>query len=165
MRSTERLELFKYPLYIPQVVHQVRQNDKVERLLEFGKVVSVCMDEFKLRIMFLCPADHIFGEIDPHSAGGLQRGEQMTLSAAYLEDFLIRADVKTIDLLQAAVIPVAQALPGIQFAGNGVPMGNAGLLIGVGGGVKKRNRLHRCLILRGEGWIEKVAYSSAPMLY
>src|SRR5215207_7621724 len=165
MRSTERLELLKHPLYIPQVVHQVRQNDEVERLLELRKIVSVRVDECKLRIMFLRPADHFFGEIDSHSAGGFQRGEQMSLAAAYLEDFLIRADMKTIDLLQAQVIPVAQALPGIHLAGNGVPMGNAGLLIGIGGGVKKRNRLHRCLILRGEGWIEKVAYCAVPMLY
>ena len=80
----------------------------------------------------------------------------MPFGAAQLEDVLIWADVKAIDLMQALVIPVSHALPGISFASDGIPMGNAGLLIGVGCGIQKRNRLHRCLILRGEGWIEKV---------
>ena len=139
MRSTERLELFKNPLYIPEVVHQVRQNDEVERLFERRKVVSIRVDEFKLRIVFLRPADHFFREIDSHSAGGLQGGEQMSLAAAYLEDILMRADVKTIDLLQAEVIPVAQALPGIQFVGKAFRLAMRAV-VGLAGR-SKRNRL------------------------
>ena len=68
----------------------------------------------------------------------------------------MRADVKAVDFLQAAVVPAAHALPSISFAGNFIPVSDPGLLVGLRRGIKKRCRVHRCLILRGEGRIEKV---------
>src|SRR5918995_380503 len=117
MRGAKRFELFENSLYIPEVIYQVRQNNDVELFMELGK-------------------------IDPYSAGGLQRGQQMPFGAAYLEHSLIWAHMKTIDFMQAAVIPATHALPRISFAGNRIPMGDTGLLIGVGGRIWKRKSLH-----------------------
>ena len=69
--------------------------------------------------------------------------------------------MKTVDFVQALVVPAAHPLPGVSFAGNCIPVSDPRLLISLGSGVKKRCRFHRCLILRGEGRIEKVTSSRA----
>jgi hypothetical protein len=75
VRCAKRLELFEDALYIPEIVHQVRQNDDVKLFVELRKVMRVRLEECKLRIFLLCAADHFLREIDAHTAGRLQRSE------------------------------------------------------------------------------------------
>src|SRR6266542_2808779 len=72
----------------------------------------------------------------------------------------IRANVETENFLKTAMIPDTHSAPGIVFAGDGIPMGYAVLLVGDGGWVGERSRFHSCMILRGEGRIEKPYHPS-----
>ena len=53
------------------------------------------------------------------------------------------------------MIPLSHAAPGIAFAGDCIPVSDAGLLIGFSSGVGERSRFHSCSIVRGEARIEK----------
>ena len=107
MRRAERLELFKDAMYIPEVVHQIGQNDDIKFLVQVRKVMRVGVEECKFRIVLLCTTDHLFREINPNTASRFYRGKQVSFGAAYLQDFLMRTDVKTVNLVQTALIPAA----------------------------------------------------------
>ena len=72
----------------------------------------------------------------PTPRPGLQGGQQASFGASDFENFLVRVDMETIDLQETAVIPLSHAAPGIALAGNGIPVGYAGLPVGLSCGIK-----------------------------
>ena len=98
-------------LDVPEVVHEIRQNDVIELLVKRRKIVGIRMHKLQVRILFLCAANHFFREIDPHSTGRHQRSEQVSLGTAYFEDVMTGVNMKTVYLMQTTIIPSYHSLP------------------------------------------------------
>src|SRR5262245_22214172 len=98
--------------------------------------MRIRIDELKAGVSFFGPTDHLFRKIEPHAFGRLQCGEKASVSAAQLKNSQIGVHIKAVDFSEAVVIPFAQALPGIAFAGNPIPMLDTGLLIYLTGWVE-----------------------------
>ena len=80
---------------------------------------------------------HFFREINTHTFGRFESCEQVSLCAAEFKHAQIWAHVKAKNFREALVIPFTQTFPRIPLAGNGIPMLNAGLLVGLTSRVKE----------------------------
>src|SRR5512143_2327603 len=96
----ERFDLLKNTLHIPQVVDHIGQNDHIECLIELRKIMGVSKEESKMRIFLFCAADHLFGEVNAHTVRRLQSGKQASVTAAELENSLVRSHMEAKDLGQ-----------------------------------------------------------------
>ena len=69
---------------IPQVVHDVRENDVVERLVEV-EIFNGAIDEVNLGMALARLFEHPVGEVDAHASRGSERREQVAVAAPELE--------------------------------------------------------------------------------
>jgi hypothetical protein len=100
--------------------------------------MRVGVEEGELRVARPGALDHLLREVDSYAVCRLEVGEEAPVATAEFKDAQIGRDVEAIDLGKSAVIPTAHALPRVAFAGDRVPVGDAGLLVGLTSGVENR---------------------------
>ena len=74
-RVTQPAHLLEGDLDVPDIIHQVREDDDVELLVQAGKVVRVRPDEFEIRMARTGALQHLLREVDANAAGRFERGE------------------------------------------------------------------------------------------
>jgi hypothetical protein len=70
---------FQNALYVPQVIHQLGKNDVIECLLNI-RFMNIGFEEVKLRVADTASLDHFLREVHSHTARGLERGQQISLT-------------------------------------------------------------------------------------
>ena len=92
-------------LHVPDVVEEVGQDDDVERRRRRREVVRVGLDEVQLADgAARAPLDHRRREVDADAHRRAQRGQQIAVAAAELEDAQPRRHEEAVDLLEPAVV-------------------------------------------------------------
>jgi len=58
MGPAQGFELFEDALHVPEIVHQVRENNDIEFFLNFGKIMRICVEKLQFRMLLFGAADH-----------------------------------------------------------------------------------------------------------
>jgi hypothetical protein len=95
-------------LDIPDIVEEIREEDDVEGT-GGRQGVPVRQDEVKARVLVTGREEHLGGEIDPETEGGLKGGQQVSFGAADLEDAEPSSRELPQDALETAVVVGAPA--------------------------------------------------------
>jgi len=145
-RRTQRTDLLEDALHVPGVVDEVGEDDNVEGLFEKREIVRVGMDEFEgtgngRQVTGDGAARHLGGEVYAEAARRSDGRQQLAVSAADFEDALSRTDEEAVDFLEAFMIRAAPAAPRVAHARHFVPLGHAGLLVLLSGGIEE-GRVH-----------------------
>ena len=133
----ERSYALQDRLQIPEIVHEVRQDHRIEFTFKLQRV-RVLLEEFEARMALAGEANHLAGEIHTHSVGRFERGKQVAGPAPDLQDPLAGGDHVPIHLRETPVVVAGRgALRGPR---EGVPVREAFPAVGVTVEVDPRRR-------------------------
>ena len=118
------MELLEDGLDIPEVVDDIGEDDYIKFVID-GQMVGVGQQEVHLGMSAASVLERLGGEIDAHTEGRLDCGEQISSTATDFEDPLASYHQVSIDFGEAFVVITTQAMPTAGPAGQSIPVCNS----------------------------------------
>src|SRR5205085_3450828 len=106
LRRRKARELLQDLLYIPDIIHQVGENDHVKRLIKVERV-RVRLNETQRRVLALRSFEHRTGEVHADPCARLKRRQEIALRTTNLKHARAVRDEELIDLRQPSMIRAA----------------------------------------------------------
>jgi hypothetical protein len=135
-------------LYVPGIVEQVGQDNRIERAVYPAQVVCIGLDHIKVRVPVPGSGDSLGREVDAQTVGRAYSRQKVAVAAAEFEDPESGPQQKAVDLLNASMVDAAAAPAWLPRSGDSVPVGGASFAILLGVAVRRRCRHAFSLILR-----------------
>ncbi len=118
------MELLEDGLDIPEVVDDIGEDDYIKFIVD-GQKVCVSQQEVHLGMFLASEFEGFGGEIDAHTEGRLDCGEEISSTATDFEDPLARYHQVSVDFGEAFVVITTQSMPTAGPAGQGIPVCNS----------------------------------------
>ena len=84
---SNKSDLAKYGLDVPEIIYQVRQDDEVKTLIEI-QIVGVGMEKPQSRVPASGVIEHTLGKIDPHPKRRVETGQKVAGGTAQFKNTL-----------------------------------------------------------------------------